>query len=308
MKNELAKILSCPACYSSKGLEVDGSRLLCGQCSSVYEITNGVPILLDPKKSADLFQNYQVNKGKDWHLLDQHSIGIEFSRKPFHTRFKRLNKWLNFIKYPYVPVWQPPTFQNLHDHYSSGGRVLHLGGGTTSPDLKGWVNADILPYKSVDVVGDGRCLPFPDQSFDLIVSNSMLEHIAEYQTVISECYRVLKPGGYIWMCVPQVCGRHHTYDYWRWTLPGLKKVMGQFEIVNEGARIGTGPFLAILMEATLEAALPRPSFFKELARTVVLWIAFPIRFIDRIAAGSDMFHHFAHTIYVTGRKRKEGQS
>lgn len=303
IKNKLKTILRCPACESSDELvETNESKLCCTHCQVAYEIVNGIPILLDPKKSSELFHNYQMNKSESWVSLDKETCGFHFSRKFVETKFKRLNRILNFIKYPYVPVWQPPSFSELHDHYSKGGLVLHLGGGETNPPLEGWVNLDILPYTSVDVVGDARRLPCADDTFDLIVSNSMLEHIVQFHEVISECYRVLKPGGYIWMCVPQVCGRHHTVDYWRWTLPGLKETLKRFEIVSEGARIGTGPFMALLMEATVEAALPRPSFFKEIIRTCILWIALPIRFIDRIAAGSQMFLHYAHTIYVVGKK------
>jgi len=45
------------------------------------------------------------------------------------------------------------------------------------------------------VFGDAKKLPFPDASFDLVVSLWMLEHIAEPELVFAEIARVLKPGG-----------------------------------------------------------------------------------------------------------------
>ncbi|WP_148882056.1 class I SAM-dependent methyltransferase [Thermococcus aciditolerans] len=45
------------------------------------------------------------------------------------------------------------------------------------------------------VRGDAYSLPFPDGSFDLVLSVTMFEFIHEPEKVISEIYRVLRPGG-----------------------------------------------------------------------------------------------------------------
>ncbi|MBI4852106.1 MAG: class I SAM-dependent methyltransferase [Acidobacteria bacterium] len=44
---------------------------------------------------------------------------------------------------------------------------------------------------------NGECLPFPDSIFDLIVSNLLINNLANPNLTISECYRVLKPNGKI---------------------------------------------------------------------------------------------------------------
>ena len=41
-------------------------------------------------------------------------------------------------------------------------------------------------------------LPFPDQSFDLIISDHVFEHVSDPQHTCAELDRVLKPGG--WIC------------------------------------------------------------------------------------------------------------
>jgi ubiquinone/menaquinone biosynthesis C-methylase UbiE len=46
-------------------------------------------------------------------------------------------------------------------------------------------------------VGDGNQLPFRDGSFDLVVCNSVLHHIAEPQKLLAEIVRLSKPGGAI---------------------------------------------------------------------------------------------------------------
>ncbi|WP_457742659.1 class I SAM-dependent methyltransferase [Thermococcus sp.] len=45
------------------------------------------------------------------------------------------------------------------------------------------------------VRGNAYSLPFPDDSFDLVLSVAMFEFIREPERVLREVYRVLKPGG-----------------------------------------------------------------------------------------------------------------
>jgi len=44
---------------------------------------------------------------------------------------------------------------------------------------------------------DARSLPFPDNSFDVIVSISVFEHVQNLDVALAEMYRVLRPGGYL---------------------------------------------------------------------------------------------------------------
>lgn len=45
------------------------------------------------------------------------------------------------------------------------------------------------------IKGNAYSLPFPDESFDLVLSVTMFEFIHEPEKVIAEIHRVLKPGG-----------------------------------------------------------------------------------------------------------------
>lgn len=56
-------------------------------------------------------------------------------------------------------------------------------------------------YKNL-AQSDGARLPFPDQQFASAVSNSVLEHIPHLEEVLSEAWRVLKPGSLFVFCVP----------------------------------------------------------------------------------------------------------
>jgi SAM-dependent methyltransferase len=63
----------------------------------------------------------------------------------------------------------------------------------------GEVSADRL----IGVVrGDARRLPFPDDTFDVVITSEVLEHIQDDVAAIAEMVRVLKPGGRFAATVP----------------------------------------------------------------------------------------------------------
>jgi ubiquinone/menaquinone biosynthesis C-methylase UbiE len=48
-------------------------------------------------------------------------------------------------------------------------------------------------------VGNVARLPYPDQSFDLVVSTISMHHWSELEQPFRELYRVLRPGGHLWI-------------------------------------------------------------------------------------------------------------
>jgi ubiquinone/menaquinone biosynthesis C-methylase UbiE len=56
------------------------------------------------------------------------------------------------------------------------------------------------PMRIVDAAGEN--LPFDDASFDVVYSNNVLEHTAKPEQVLREAARVLKPGGTLYIEVP----------------------------------------------------------------------------------------------------------
>src|SRR4051794_7005728 len=49
---------------------------------------------------------------------------------------------------------------------------------------------------------DGRHIPFPDASFDVVFSSNVLEHVPDLPQVHREIHRVLKPGGFCLHILP----------------------------------------------------------------------------------------------------------
>ncbi len=63
-----------------------------------------------------------------------------------------------------------------------------------------------------DVVADICDLPFPNDEFDLILCNHVLEHIPNDITAMTELYRVLKKGGTLIAQVPLEEERKETFE------------------------------------------------------------------------------------------------
>jgi SAM-dependent methyltransferase len=83
-----------------------------------------------------------------------------------------------------------------------GGRVVALDYAAdevlgTRATLGGMVGAGEIPIERyVGVLrGDATKLPFPDATFDRVITSEVLEHIQDDVSAIAEMVRVLKPGG-----------------------------------------------------------------------------------------------------------------
>ena len=50
--------------------------------------------------------------------------------------------------------------------------------------------------------GAGEALPFPDETFDLVLSHEVIEHVADDRKAVEEMARALKPGGRLALFCP----------------------------------------------------------------------------------------------------------
>jgi predicted SAM-dependent methyltransferase len=104
-----------------------------------------------------------------------------------------------------VTLWRR---KQLIDRYLESFPVckLHIGCGGFA--LPGWLNSDLSPLNRGGIVNIDATeqLPFPDNSVDYIFSEHIIEHLAyaEGKFFLSECWRVLKPGGVCRVATPRL--------------------------------------------------------------------------------------------------------
>ena len=90
-----------------------------------------------------------------------------------------------------------------------------------------YVGVDIVEGPGVDIMASGHRLPFDDRQFGVVVILEMLEHDAAFWLTLAECWRILRPGGWL-IATTRAFGfpRHdHPNDYWRFTVDGLRTAL-----------------------------------------------------------------------------------
>jgi SAM-dependent methyltransferase len=77
--------------------------------------------------------------------------------------------------------------------------LLALGAPTVSMDLSATMLAAVTGNR---VLGDASRLPFQSQAFGSVAALYMLYHLDEPRQALTECLRVLRPGGLFAACAP----------------------------------------------------------------------------------------------------------
>jgi len=97
----------------------------------------------------------------------------------------------------------------------------------------------------MDVV-TGRTVA-PEDSFDIVISSQVLEHVESPADYLAEAHRLLRTGGTLLLSTHGTFQDHPCPgDYWRWTGMGLRKVLSEagFEVVKL-LYLTTGPRAAL---------------------------------------------------------------
>lgn len=109
-------------------------------------------------------------------------------------------------------------------------------------------------------LADGMALPFPDRTFDLVLSHAVIEHVADAPLYLRECARVLAPGGFVYLSTApylSFAGAH---------LPRLKVQLPLHLMVGRRAAFATFRFLATHAPGVLKEPAHENSFIKAARR------------------------------------------
>ncbi len=291
-ESEFIKILVCPKCTAG-ALSYTQEQMKCAGCSAVYPIKDSA--LYFASSNDDIIKKYDEEAGQ------------------FINRLKALiKKWPSlfvFLTYAignisYLGQKPKKTIEKLYGGYTKDKIIINVGSGIprVHPDV---VNLDIFPFKNVDIVADAASLPFKDNSVDMLISESTIEHTPQFEQVIKEMRRVVRPGGFVYISIPFLVPFHASpSDYTRLTHEGLKQQFSDFAPQKVGA-LG-GPASALVTLLMYFFALPF-SVFSEAAYNVATYffmaILSPLRFFDLFFYLFPRSIEVSAMIYYIGEKK-----
>jgi SAM-dependent methyltransferase len=80
-------------------------------------------------------------------------------------------------------------------------------------------------YHNLDYIAPLHDMPLSDNSFDAVLCTEVLEHLEWPRESIREIYRILRPGGRLFLTVPMAHAEHQVpYDFFRYTSYGLRSM------------------------------------------------------------------------------------
>jgi len=153
-----------------------------------------------------------------------------------------------------------------------------------------FLELDIYPYPEVDLVCDlTLCVPFQENSFDLVVLMNVVEHVPEPQTLLKVVYQLLSPGGIAVVAVPFMLKIHQApVDFARFTHYALQKMAMEIGFQVSG----------------LQAFVDPAGMIAEAARYYQYWEFPNLKFLQRIIA---RLYLFAIKVNVSGLELFSGR-
>jgi SAM-dependent methyltransferase len=188
-------------------------------------------------------------------------------------------------------------------HLSKDAVILNLGSGSAII-RENVINVDIEPHPGVKVVADAVNLPFGDNYADAVIAESLLEHVLDPQKVIREIFRVVKPGGMIYISAPFIIAFHSSpNDYYRWTAPGLRKLLKDFKEKEFGILVGPTNAMTYILREWLALVLSfNINFLRQILIMFFMVFFAPLNLLDYLLARFKGAENIAHLYYFIGTK------
>lgn len=227
-------ILRCP--LSGEALVRDGSDRLRTASGRVYPVLRGKPVLVDFGDSVLSEEAVMATKA--------HS---QIARKNYNGLTARIKRLVS----PEKKATARNVARLIADLEALGrpARLLVIGGGSVGQGMAPIYDHpgieiyafDIYDTPNVQFIADGHHLPLPDDLFDAVIIQAVLEHVLQPAQVVAEIWRVLRPGGLVYAETPFMQQVHEgPYDFTRFTESGHRYLFRNFDVLASGASGGPG--------------------------------------------------------------------
>ena len=122
--------------------------------------------------------------------------------------------------------------------YGKGGVTLDLGANESPyrsfmPNGRPYFRLDLDQTCHPDLVADVVRLPIRSGTVDVVICTQVAEFVEDPRELVSECYRVLKPGGTLVLSAPFLWQNQPTkLDNYRFTISSMRRLLAGFADVE----------------------------------------------------------------------------
>ena len=300
LSETVQRMLRCPICGAK--LELCDEHYHCKnlQCNFLFPIISGIPILIDDNSSVFCIEDF-VNHRTTTFFSSQ--TKLEEAVKRFFPDISRNIK----------------SRDNLHKlaklllEQSSTPKVLVIGGSILGQGMEAiiaypgieFVDSDAAFGPRTTLVCDAHCLPFADNSFDGVIVQAVLEHVADPWRCVEEIHRILKEDGLVYAETPFMVQVHGgRYDFTRFTHLGHRRLFRKFEEIDSGAVCGPGMALAWSYRYFL-LSFTTSRFLRRLIGVFVRLTSFYLTYLDYLLIDKAGTLDAAAGYYFMGRKSNQ---
>lgn len=275
-------LLVCPACKSDLRKQSDNflcTNKICSHSNTEksFICINKVPILISEIECDTVFSSSHLESlvarsgdGGIFKALKKHIVG--------QSKITEKNI-SNFIKHLNDANQNPMVLIIGAGEIGSGTDELY----SSNVEL---IGTDIYISSNIDYLADAHYLPFKNNTFDGVLIQAVLEHVADPGLVVSEIHRVLKEDGYVYAETPFMQQVHEgAYDFTRFTVVGHRYLFKCFNSIDVGGLDGVGVVLAWSIRAFIQGITRS----RIIAKLFFIPFKYVLTFIEKLASPKSLY-------------------
>ena len=227
-------------------LRLDRDRYCCqaAACRREFPLKNGVPILIDTRLSV--FEECGPQESSRQESAHPPNGPMATAKRLAAALLPSLGRNIG-AKQAYA------KFAEMLLAISTKPKVLVVGGATIGAGLDTILEQESIEFIESDVylsprtalMCDAHQIPFEGDTFDGVIVQAVLEHVADPAACVEEIHRVLKPRGLVYSDTPFMQQVHAAgHDFSRFTHVGHRRLFRKFEEVASGVTCEPGMALA----------------------------------------------------------------
>ncbi|HLF24908.1 MAG TPA: class I SAM-dependent methyltransferase [Anaerolineae bacterium] len=206
-----------------------------------------------------------------------------------------------------VGLWwlNSDKFNRLYAERRRGAKVVDLGCGPPANrgpvrdevGAENYFGVDLDIRNEPDLVTDIARMPFASESLDLVRAFSVFEHTYNYRAILDDLFRVLRPGGSLFIQTPFLLEFHgYPSDYFRYTHIAWRRILEEvgLKVVDCDIEYGQGFF------TNVAKLLEHGSFSFAGTGARWYWLRFMLRLSSKVAWSLRRFDkHYRGSMYAS---------